>query len=88
MNPSIPSEAVEKIANLLYVGNKIEAIKLHREATGLGLKESKDVVDEFERQLRETSPQKFSKPAGKGCVLLLLTTTFLIVLLWFALMIG
>jgi len=29
-------------------GNKIEAIKLLREATGLGLKESKDVIDQYD----------------------------------------
>jgi ribosomal protein L7/L12 len=29
-------------------GNKIEAIKLYREHTGLGLKESKDAVEALE----------------------------------------
>ena len=32
----------------LQAGNKIEAIKLLREATGLGLKESKDAIDEYD----------------------------------------
>lgn len=32
--------------------NKIEAIKVYREATGTGLKEAKDVVDAIERELR------------------------------------
>jgi hypothetical protein len=31
--------------------NKIEAIKLYREATGLGLKESKDAVEALEKRL-------------------------------------
>jgi ribosomal protein L7/L12 len=30
-------------------GNKIEAIKLYREATGVGLKEAKDAVEAIER---------------------------------------
>ena len=41
----------ETIQQLLERGNKIEAIKIYREKTGLGLKESKDVIDELERGL-------------------------------------
>jgi ribosomal protein L7/L12 len=37
--------------NWLRKGNKIEAIKVYREATGLGLKEAKDAVEALERQL-------------------------------------
>jgi ribosomal protein L7/L12 len=37
------------ILELLRQGNKIEAIKLYRALTGLGLKEAKDAVDEMER---------------------------------------
>jgi ribosomal protein L7/L12 len=33
----------------LAAGNKIAAIKLLREATGLGLKEAKDAVERMER---------------------------------------
>jgi hypothetical protein len=72
MKPSIPPEKVQEIATSLYAGNKIEAIKTYRSATGEDLKDSKDAVEEFERQLREASPDKFTKPAGKGCALLLL----------------
>ena len=35
----------------LRQGNKIEAIKAYRAATGLGLKEGKDAVDALERQM-------------------------------------
>jgi ribosomal protein L7/L12 len=38
------SEEVQKIAN---ADNKIQAIKLHREQTGLGLKEAEDAVEEY-----------------------------------------
>ena len=38
------SEEVRKLAD---DGQKIEAIKLHREQTGLGLKESKDAVEAY-----------------------------------------
>jgi ribosomal protein L7/L12 len=33
----------------LRKGNKIEAIKIYREATGLGLKEAKEAVEALER---------------------------------------
>jgi ribosomal protein L7/L12 len=35
----------------LRQGNKIEAIKVYRQATGLGLKEAKDAIDALEQQL-------------------------------------
>jgi hypothetical protein len=40
-----------QILALLITGNKIGAIKRYREEYGSGLKEAKDAVDEFERQL-------------------------------------
>jgi ribosomal protein L7/L12 len=40
------------IEGLIREGRKIEAIKLWREATGLGLKEAKEAVEALERRLR------------------------------------
>ncbi|MDA0246258.1 MAG: ribosomal protein L7/L12 [Chloroflexi bacterium] len=40
-----------KILEYLNKNQKINAIKLYREVTGVGLKEAKDAVDEMERQL-------------------------------------
>jgi ribosomal protein L7/L12 len=34
-------------------GNKIEAIRIYREQSGLGLKEAKDVIDELESRFRQ-----------------------------------
>ena len=45
-----------KLRRLLTAGNKIEAIKLYREATGLGLKEAKDAVEALEAALGEAGP--------------------------------
>jgi ribosomal protein L7/L12 len=36
---------LQEVRRLKDGGNKIEAIKLYREQTGLGLKEAKDAVD-------------------------------------------
>ncbi|CAM3732786.1 ribosomal protein L7/L12 [Occultella aeris] len=38
-----------RVAELLARGKKIEAIKVYREETGVGLKEAKDAVERFER---------------------------------------
>lgn len=39
---------VESVEELVRQGRKIEAIKLHRERTGLGLKEAKEAIDAVE----------------------------------------
>lgn len=41
-----------RIRELLQNGNKIEAIKLYRERTGLGLKEAKDAIDAVENRYK------------------------------------
>lgn len=42
-------DLAKKIADLLLAGQKIEAIKLLREATGMGLAEARDAVEAAER---------------------------------------
>ena len=44
--------ADDEVIALLNSGNKIEAIKVYRERTGLGLKEAKDAVDAIEQRYR------------------------------------
>lgn len=44
-------EFYDQIHALLRVSNKLEAIKVYREATGLGLREAKDAVEAIEREL-------------------------------------
>ena len=65
--PDVP----EDVKKALFRGNKIEAIKLHREATGVGLKEAKDAVEEMDAALRGTSPELFEKAKSGGCMSLL-----------------
>jgi len=45
--PGVPADVIGAIRE----GNKILAIKLYRGHTGLGLREAKDAVEAFERQL-------------------------------------
>src|SRR5438876_97583 len=42
------SQVSPEVLEALRQGNKIQAIKLYREATGVGLKEAKDFVEEIQ----------------------------------------
>ncbi|MGD8809095.1 MAG: ribosomal protein L7/L12 [Gammaproteobacteria bacterium] len=44
----VPEEVLAKIRT----GDKVEAIKLYREMTGKGLKESHELVEEIDRRIR------------------------------------
>jgi len=56
-------EMDETILDFLQKGQKINAIKAHREATGLGLKESRDYVDALAKRMqaegRLSDPNKY-----------------------------
>ena len=47
LRPNYPSEKVLRRAKVLVKNNKIDALKLIKENTNLGLKESKDIVDDL-----------------------------------------
>ena len=69
MSKPIPPEAAKQITEFLYGGRKIDAIKLYREHSEQGLKESKDFVEALEAELRAKEPGKFTAPpGGKGCM--------------------
>ena len=70
-DPGPTPEDTERIADAVRQGRKIEAIKLYRAATGKGLKESKEFIDELADQLGEEqadSPTEETKSQG-GCLL-------------------
>jgi len=56
------------IAEALYRGQKIDAIKRYRELRGVGLKEAKDAVEQLEAGLRVQSPERFAATSGAGCL--------------------
>lgn len=58
---------IAKLSEMIFQRRKIEAIKVYREMTGSGLKESKEAVESLEASLREQSPGKFAAASGKGC---------------------
>ena len=71
------------ITNAILRGRRIEAIKLQRKATGVGLAEAKAAVEKEEAELRISSPERFEATAGrKGClggVLVFALVTILVV---------
>ncbi len=63
-----------EIAAAIRAGRKIEAIKLYRQAHGVGLKEAKDAVDAYETTGRRTArPPKNANPAKPGLLRRLLS---------------
>lgn len=69
--PQLTPEQRQAMAELLYAGRKIEAIKQLRELSGLGLKESKDIIDRLEAALRAEHPERFTVPKKRGCMTVL-----------------
>ena len=81
MSMDLTDSQRHQINDLLQRGSKIEAIKIYRESTGVGLKEAKDAVEAIEAGL-EPRPAGTNDPFAKksGCfgVLALLMVVALI----------
>lgn len=68
MSSEVPDETKNEIAEAVFAGRKIEAIKRYREATGQRLAEANEFIEELTRELREKSPDKFtSESPAAGC---------------------
>jgi hypothetical protein len=85
MATELTPEQREAFAKALYAGRKIDAIKQLRELSGLGLKESKEIIERLESELRATHPERFLDPRtkSKSCLLLLILFFPVLVLIWF-----
>ncbi len=73
MPKEINDEKRKEILDHLLNGRKIQAIKEIREVTGCGLKESKDFMDELQREIKEKYPDKIvaTNSTGCGCLVLI-----------------
>ena len=61
------------IQDALRRGQKIEAVKIHREHSGLGLKEAKDAVEMIEKEMGPPVLEMRQGPKSeKGCLGLIL----------------
>lgn len=75
MSEELSKDTVDIIAGALESGRKIEAIKIYREATGQGLKEAKDFIDQLIPRLKEQDPERYAKlsaSSGAGCASMIL----------------
>ena len=73
---SMPEDRAAEITESLFAGEKIQAIKVYREAMGGGLKDAKQAVDALESELRRECPEKFQFAAKQGCLGVLLCLCF------------
>ncbi|EDY83200.1 hypothetical protein VDG1235_2824 [Verrucomicrobiia bacterium DG1235] len=68
MPQDLSDEKMSEIAQALEKGRAIAAIKLYREATGVGLKEAKDAIDAIQADLHKQFPDRFAaRPNTAGC---------------------
>jgi membrane peptidoglycan carboxypeptidase len=85
MDTTVPENKLVLIREALFRGHKIEAIKLYRECTNVGLAEAKTAVEKLEVDLRAASPEKFTAPpSGKGClgILVMACVVIGVAILW------
>lgn len=68
MSENLPPETFVQLTDALEKGRMIDAIKVYREATGLGLKESKNAVETLYAELRNQDPDRFpERKQASGC---------------------
>ena len=67
----------QEVQDLVYQGQKIQAIKLVREKTGMGLKEAKEQVEEVAERLSDQFPDAFAARGNSGCGTTLLSVAAL-----------
>ncbi len=90
-HPTLPPEVEEQVRAALAARKKIEAIKIFREATGLGLKESKEAIEAIQRGTTPATtpgPSSGSRPGveTRGCgrtALFLFVPAIALILLYF-----
>lgn len=81
-NPVIPNEALQALRS----GQLIDAIKITREKTGLGLKESKDLVDQYlkEHPQEQAHIQEQLAQRSRGGIKIIVFMMFILaILVWY-----
>jgi preprotein translocase subunit SecF len=69
VNNNIPDSTLEEIQKCLFERSKIQAIKLYKEATGEGLKESKEAIERLDSELSSKFPERYKVgPKAAGCM--------------------
>jgi hypothetical protein len=76
MDTKLPSDALQKISEELFRGQKIGAVVIYRDTMNVSLADAKAAVERIEDELRAQAPEKFDSPpakdsGGMGCAILL-----------------
>lgn len=82
LNIEIPHETLDA----LRAGQLIDAIKITREKTGLGLKESKDLVERYLKehpQEQALIQEQLAQRSRGGIQIFILIFIILVILVWF-----
>ncbi|OJU88573.1 MAG: 50S ribosomal protein L7/L12 [Acinetobacter sp. 38-8] len=82
LNIEMPREALDA----LRAGQLIDAIKITREKTGLGLKESKDLVERYLKehpQEQALIQEQVAQRSRGGIQIFILIFIILVILIWF-----
>lgn len=85
MSDQLTEEQIQQISDALANGRKIQAIKIYRKATSLGLVEAKDFVEALIPKLKEQDPERYAalREAQKiGCGTTTASCLLLAVLIW------
>jgi len=79
MSAELTPQQTKQIEDALAAGSKIEAIKLYREFTGLGLRDASIHLDQLAAQLVQRDPAKYGKlmQKAKGCASVIAVCFFL-----------
>ena len=65
----LTTEQMRQIADTVATGTIIKAIKLYRQFSGAGLKDSKDFIESLAVELHEKDPEKYpALRTGKVCL--------------------
>lgn len=82
LNIEMPREALDA----LRAGQLIDAIKITREKTGLGLKESKDLVERYLKEHPQEQAlirEQLAQRSRGGIQIFILIFIILVILVWF-----
>ncbi len=73
----LTDEIRDEINNAIFAGRKVEAVKRYRDATGQGLLESKEFIEQLTKSLRKQHPDLVpAEASGCGSAVVLLAVVF------------
>jgi ribosomal protein L7/L12 len=73
------AEAKSDIADLIYDGQKIAAVKRYRKQHGTSLKDAKLAIEQLTIRLREQYPERFTASKAGGCAAVVMFFAALVV---------